>query len=273
MKAAILGFGSMGSMLGRILAEQGPADLALAAADRRPERFAAARGWPRFEPGCDFAAAARGAGVVLLCVPPLACRELLELVGADLDPGALLVSIAADLPLRALATRHAGPLCRIMPTVNAEIGQGVTLLAAAPEHIGPARAALEGIFGGRLGLRPVPEPFFETGSLATSCGPGIYATLLACFRDALAGPDAPDAAELAALVRDSVEAFCRLSRETGQDFEAVYARVATKGGVTEQAAGALREGLPALFADMRGRAAERHARRGAQVLADFGLDG
>ncbi|MDO5048880.1 MAG: pyrroline-5-carboxylate reductase [Actinomycetaceae bacterium] len=91
-------------------------------------------------------ALARSVDVVVLGVKPYAIEGVLtEISGALADSGALVISLAAGKPLAALERAAGGeiPVIRVMPNVNAAIGESMTGIAAGThataEHISQAK--------------------------------------------------------------------------------------------------------------------------------------
>ena len=82
------------------------------------------------------------ARTVLLAVKPQVWREAAAAVAPHLAPDAIVVSIAAGVPSKAIAAAFGGRrVARVMPTTAAAIGKGAaSVYAADPEARGRAHA-------------------------------------------------------------------------------------------------------------------------------------
>jgi pyrroline-5-carboxylate reductase len=262
MKVAILGFGNMG----RMLAGKFKAGAELHIANRTREKL---DGFSAENPVVlhydDFAAAVVGAELVFLCVRPQACKEVLELAAPKMRGDAHLVSIAADVPLATLGKLFAGKVTRMMPTVTMTVDSGVTLLASNDKVGGGDRAALVSLFGAYNSFRMIPEEEIEALSIVTSCGPGLLAVLFQEFERSMERRGVRDRAATEACLLETAAGLRAMACLDGASLEAIYGKVATRGGITEIGASALREGLPELFDAMTERMMARHAERKALI--------
>jgi pyrroline-5-carboxylate reductase len=95
--------------------------------------------------------AARDADIVLLALKPQAVREILEEIKPEMNPGKLIVSVAASVPTQFME-KQLGieiPVVRAMPNTPCAIGCGMTGLAkgvhAGKEHLEIAQALFEAV--------------------------------------------------------------------------------------------------------------------------------
>jgi pyrroline-5-carboxylate reductase len=151
-RVAVLGAGKMGGILLQAFLDQQlvPAHH-LTATVRHPERAEALDRELPIAVGTDNPAAVRQADVILLCVKPQAVREVLEAVRPELNPGKLLISIAASVPIASIE-KLAGaqiPVVRAMPNTPSMVRCGMTVLArgafAGEAHLATARALFESV--------------------------------------------------------------------------------------------------------------------------------
>jgi pyrroline-5-carboxylate reductase len=95
--------------------------------------------------------AVRDADIVLLAVKPQAVREVLEEIKPEMNPGKLIVSVAASVPTRFIETQLGMeiPVVRAMPNTPCAIGCGMTGLAkgvhAGKQHLEIAQAMFEAV--------------------------------------------------------------------------------------------------------------------------------
>lgn len=262
-KVALLGVGNMGRMIASRIAP-GTAELHLA--NRTAERLAGFKADnPVTSHGDDFLAAAAGADLVFLCVRPQACREVLALVAPSLRKDANLVSIAADVSIANLETLFDGKVTRMMPTVTMSVDRGITLLCTNGKAHGEDVAELTSLFGEYRLFRLIGEEELEAMSIATSCGPGLFAAFLQEFGRSVARLGVKDYGVIEECVTETVAGLCGLVRSKAMTLETIYGQVATKGGVTETGASAASARLPALFDEMNAAMLARHAERRAAI--------
>ena len=92
-------------------------------------------------------AAVRGAGVVLVGVKPAMVPDTLRGIADDLEPGALVISLAAGVTIATMEGIVPNAILRSMPNTPAVVGRAVTGLAAGsrstPEQLVLGRAVFE----------------------------------------------------------------------------------------------------------------------------------
>jgi pyrroline-5-carboxylate reductase len=99
--------------------------------------------------------------------------------------GLHVITISAGLEIAVLETVFPGKITRIVPTMVAEVYEGVTLIAHN-EKVGPAdRAALTALLGSVNEIVNVEESEFETGSDMTRCAPALIAELMTLYARAV----------------------------------------------------------------------------------------
>jgi len=135
-KIAILGGGNMGEVIAAgLVKSELVAPEALVVTDVSEARRAYLQGKHPFRTSDDNHEAVRFADISVIAVKPQNIQELLEDIRPHLEPGRLLVSIAAGIPIRFIEA-HLGegkhPIVRVMPNTPALIGEGATALAGGP---------------------------------------------------------------------------------------------------------------------------------------------
>ena len=135
LETGLIGIGSMGGMLVRVLLRSG----ALAAEDvwaanRSPARVdALAAGFA----GIHIASAkqlAANCDLIFLCVGASDAPAVLAQMDGELYPGQLLVTIAAAIPLKTLENRVPCRVAKLIPSITQAIGAGITLLMYGSHH-------------------------------------------------------------------------------------------------------------------------------------------
>lgn len=232
-RVAVLGGGVMGeALVGAVLrAGVRAADVVVAEkAQARADEVAARHGVTTTPSLPD---AVRGADVVILAVKPQDVAGALAAVAPALDPDALVVSVAAGLPIAFYEDRlPAGtPVVRVMPNTPAVVGKGASGLAggtaATREHLSRARALLAA-----TGLVvEVPEHHLDAVTAVSGSGPAYVFYLVDALAEAgvLLGLPRAQALELAVA---TFEGSSALLAESGEHPVVLRERVSSPGGTT-----------------------------------------
>lgn len=180
-----------------------------------------------------IAAVARRADVVVVSLKPADVAAALDEIGPVLQPGTLVVSVAAGVPLSFYERRlpSGTPVVRVMPNTPALIGQGAGAVSggshATEAHLATVRTLLEatGL------LLTVPEKHLDAVTAVSGSGPAYVFYLLDALAEAgvLLGLPRAQALELAtATFRGSVA----LLEESGDHPVVLRERVSSPGGTT-----------------------------------------
>jgi len=275
-RVAVLGGGVMGeALVGAVLrAGVAPGDVVVAekvaarAADLAERHHVATTG--------DAAEAVAGADVVIVAVKPQDVAATLAAVAPRLDPGALVVSVAAGLPIAFYESRlPAGtPVVRVMPNTPAVVGKGASGLAggtaAGPEHVALAKDLLAA-----TGLVvEVPEKHLDAVTAVSGSGPAYVFYLVDALAEAgvLLGLPRDQALRLAVATFEGASA---LLAESGEHPVVLRERVSSPGGTTVAAlreldAHAVRAAVLAAAEAARDRSRELAAEADAPPTADAG---
>ncbi len=147
-RIAIIGVGVMGETILSTLLAAGVAPDHVVAVERRPERVEELRRTYGVD-SAELVEAVRGAGLVLLVTKPQDVHDVLEQVGAQVDPGATLVSFAAGVRTATIeaAVPEGVAVVRVMPNTPALVGEGVFGLSpghsCAPERLAEVERLLK----------------------------------------------------------------------------------------------------------------------------------
>ena len=131
-RIAIVGSGSMAEALIRGLLRGGDCPAGeIAASGPREERAADLRDRFGIAASTDNRGIVSGAGIVILAVKPQILSRVLDEIAEALDPDALVISIAAGVPIAAIESRlRAGTrVVRAMPNTPALVDAGATAVA------------------------------------------------------------------------------------------------------------------------------------------------
>ncbi|PFG42091.1 pyrroline-5-carboxylate reductase [Isoptericola jiangsuensis] len=242
-RVAFLGTGNMAEavLAGALASGLAPTDVV--ATVRRAERGAALADTYGVATTTDNAAAVAGARVVVVGVKPKDVVALLDLVAPSLEPGAVVVSVAAGLPL-ALYAAHlpAGqPVVRTMPNTPAQVGAGITAVVPGPTTSEDDVTLVEALLGGTGETVRITEKDIDAFGALAGSGPAYVFYVV----DAMA-----EAGVLLGLTRDVARRLAvqtvlgsgKLLAETGEHPVVLREKVSSPGGTTIRGLQKLDEG-------------------------------
>jgi pyrroline-5-carboxylate reductase len=240
---AMLGTGSMnGAILGGLLQPGVEVDgdvrvttRSAASAAALAERDGVAASSVEEDPDANRRAV-RGARVVVVGVKPHMVPDLLREIADDLEPGALVVSVAAGVTIatfESLLPEHVAVL-RSMPNTPSLVGRGVTGLAAGtrstPEDLALARA----VFATVGDVVDVPEDRIDALSTISGSGPAyVFLLIEELTRTAEAKGFSPDEARV--LVQGTFRGAVELLAASDDEPAELRRRVTSPKGTTERA--------------------------------------
>jgi pyrroline-5-carboxylate reductase len=146
-----IGTGNMAEALVRGLVHAGVADKAqILGSDPREERCAEMMDRYGVRVVADNVAVASQADILVLSVKPQVMARVLDQVGPHIRPHALVVSIAAGIPIAAVeAALPQARVIRTMPNTPALVGAGATAIAAGghatPDDLNAARRIFDSV--------------------------------------------------------------------------------------------------------------------------------
>ncbi len=180
--------------------------------------------------------------VILLAVKPQVVGKVLDEIVNDLDPGQLLLSIAAGVPLKTIEAATAGklPVVRIMPNTPALVQKGMSALA--PGSLASRRhMALAAEIFSRVGKTvEVNETLMDAVTAVSGSGPAYAFLVIEAMIDAAVKQGLPrDIART--LVVETFSGACSLLQDTGQQPMVLKDMVTSPGGTTIAGLAALEE--------------------------------
>ncbi|ASR55393.1 pyrroline-5-carboxylate reductase [Cellulomonas sp. PSBB021] len=183
---AVLGGGVMGeALVAALLAGGWPADrVEVTEQSRRRGDELAQRHGVRTD-GTNAQAAAR-ADVVLLAVKPAVVPTVLDEVAAHLSAGALVVSVAAGVPIAAYEERlpSGTPVVRVMPNTPAVVGKGASAIAAGTHASDEHLALVERVLAATGLVVRVAEKDLDAVTAISGSGPAYAFYLIDAMAEA-----------------------------------------------------------------------------------------
>lgn len=191
------------------------------------------------EPGGNLRAV-RGAAIVLLGVKPAMVIDTLRELAPALDPGALIISVAAGIPTAAMEAVVDNPVLRAMPNTPAIVGKAVTGLApgsrATQEQVASGVALFETVGT----VVEIPESQIDALSTISGSGPAyVFYLIEELTRTAIGLGFTPEQA--AVLVQGTFAGSVELLLVSGREPSALRAQVTSPKGTTERAIGVMEE--------------------------------
>lgn len=243
MRVGIIGYGSMGSMLVEKFAASG-----------LPEGvFVSTRTQAKLEHVPDGVRACRSNGelaacadIVFLCVRPADLRPVLEEILPSLRDDALLVSLNGSVSFALLERIADRKIAKVIPSVTAEIDRSQTLMCCNGRVQDSDKCRLKALLACFGEVIELPENEIGMGAEMVSCMPGFLAAASAVLCRAAGKHTSLPEGQLARMLLNTMAATAELMLQRGLSCEEVVARVATRGGITEDGVKVIDELLPAV---------------------------
>ncbi|MFD2340064.1 pyrroline-5-carboxylate reductase [Clavibacter tessellarius] len=180
--------------------------------------------------------AVRGARIVVVGVKPHLVPDLLREVADDLEPGALVISVAAGVTVatfESLLPEHVA-VVRSMPNTPSLVGRGVTGLAAGTRSTPNDLALARSVFATVGDVVEVPEGRIDALSTISGSGPAyVFLLIEELTRTAEAKGFSPDEARV--LVQGTFRGAVELLAASDDEPAELRRRVTSPKGTTERA--------------------------------------
>lgn len=181
-------------------------------------------------------AALAGSRIVIAGVKPAGMRALMAEIGDDLEPGAVVVSLAVGTPIAALeaALPPETAVVRAMPNTPVRVNRGVTGLARGTSVTDDGFAAVQRLFGLLGEVVVLDDDRIDRIAAVAGSGPAYVYLLLERFADAAVGLgfDRQDAERA---VAGTFAGALALLEQSGETPEALRRGVTSPNGTTAAA--------------------------------------
>ena len=253
---ALLGAGSMGrAILSGLLAPTVHVDGGIRVTNRSAVRAAELAGTPgvtAYATDDDPEAnrrAVTGAAVVLVAVKPAMVPDLLDEIAEALEPGAIVVSVAAGVTV-ATFEKHLPEtisVIRSMPNTPAVVGRAVTGVSAGTRSSEADLALVRALFETVGTVVEVPESQLDALSTISGSGPAYVYLLIEAMTAAAVQKGFTDE-QAAELVNGTFAGAAELLVTSGKTPTELRIQVTSPKGTTERAIEVLQDAeLPQLF--------------------------
>lgn len=246
-RTALLGVGSMsGSVLdGLLAAGLDPATVVLTTKSEASAAAHRERGLDATASDTDPEAnrsAVRGAALVVVGVKPYMIADLLDEVAADLEPGAVLVSVAVGTTTASMESRvpTGVRVVRALPNTPIGVGHGVTGVSAGASADADAVALAASVFTASGRVIEVPEAQLDALSAVSGSGPAYVFLLVEEWQraaEALGFTPEQAATMVQGTLRGAVELLDRSDRAPAD----LRRAVTSPKGTTERAVAVLQD--------------------------------
>jgi len=230
-RVAFVGVGMMGeALLAGLLRDGRPIEIVVS--DHSAERQSEVAAKYGVRAG-TVAEAVAGATSIVLAVKPKDMAELLDEMGAHLQPDALVISVAAGLTSTYLEERlPAGtPVVRVMPNTPALVGEGMTVVSAGTHCDERQLAEAQALLSASGKVISVPENQLDAVTAISGSGPAYIFYVVEAMVEAgvLLGITRATATEL---VVQTLYGAATMLTETGDHPTLLRERVSSPGGTT-----------------------------------------
>lgn len=207
--------------------------------------------------------AVRGAGLVILAVKPWTVAEAARGIADALEPGAIVVSVAAGVPSSAIEAElpEGVAVVRAMPNTPSHIGRGVTGIAGGASAGEEAVATVRRLFETVGEVLVVREDQINDVAAVSGSGPA-YVYLYAEHMIAAARRLGFDADQARLLVQQTIAGAAELMVRSDDEPEQLRRNVTSPKGTTERAVEVLQA---ADWGDLFDRALAANVRRSEEL--------
>jgi len=241
---AILGAGSMGgAILSGLLAPGVAVDGGIRVTNRTEQKAALLRrnGVTSYAlestPGANRDAVT-GARIVVAAVKPAMVPDLLREIAPVLEPGAIVISVAAGVTLRTMESIVAGSVLRAMPNTPSTVRRGVTGLSAGSRADADDVDTASALFGTVGEVLVVPEEQIDALSTISGSGPAYVFLLIEELTAAAIGMGFTEA-QARLMVEQTFLGASELLASSGDAPAELRRRVTSPKGTTERAVAVL----------------------------------
>lgn len=236
LKISIIGTGNMGQALIRGLVEKSVYPQNISVYDVDAKKITAVKKIAPVKVAKNERASVSLADVVILAVKPQMLGQVANDIQSAVSDKALIVSIAAGVPIKKLESFFKKPMSiiRVMPNMPAQVGQGMACFSLGRHATAKHRDITEAVLNAFGESLQVPEKMLDLVTAISGSGPAYYFLLsekliAAAYEMGMK----VDAAKK--LVYQTAFGSGKVMKESPEDPDVLISKVASKGGTTEAA--------------------------------------
>ncbi len=236
LKIGILGAGNMGQALVRGLVEESVYPQNISVFDIDKKKMALVRKEAHVKLAKSNRHCASLSDVIILAVKPQILQEVTEEILTAVDQDALVISIAAGVPISKIEAylKKPVPVIRVMPNMPALVGSGMSAFSLGKHATQKHRKIAEGILSALGEIVQVPEKMLDLVTAVSGSGPAYYFLMTEKLIEAAyeMGMKVDMAKKI---VYQTAFGAAKVMTQSQDDPEDLIDKVASKGGTTEAA--------------------------------------
>jgi len=251
-KIGFIGYGAMGSiMLKALLDAKAIPQNKVVLTNRTPEKLNDFhKKYPKVEIAQSVAELGGKCERVFICTSTGAVKSVLEELQRHLPESAHIITITGNIEIESLEKIFSGRISKIMPTQIAEVFEGVTLACHNSKALPEDKEFIRAAFGKIGKVMEIAEKQIDLGSEFTSCAPAFWAAICRNFTTAGARHGDLSQEEINEMAVETLYGTAKLLKERHISFEELIAKVATRGGISEEGVKILDRDLLHTFEDL-----------------------
>ena len=236
LKIGVIGAGNMGQALVRGLVEKSVYPQNISIYDVDAKKLAQVKKEFSVKIAKSGRQCASLADIVILAVKPQILQEAVKEIASGTDKNALVISIAAGVPIVKIESYFSKPLSiiRVMPNMPALVGAGMSAFSLGKHATAKHRKIAEAVLAAFGEYTQVPEKMIDLVTALSGSGPAYFFLLTEKMIEA--GYEMGMKVDVAKkLVYQTAFGSGKVLAQSQEDPEDLIAKVASKGGTTEAA--------------------------------------
>lgn len=256
MKIGIIGYGSMGKMILEKIAE--------AKCVKSEDLYIANRTYEKIAHLTDVfnvcktnTELATVSDIVFICVRPIDIKFILNEIKTVISENTLIVSLNGSITFEMMSMTVNHKIAKAIPSVTAEINKSQTLVCYNSLVSDDDKITLENLLKCMGDVIQLPEEEIGMGSELVSCMPGFISAIFDVISNSAQKHTAISEQKIIQMLLRTMVGTGDLMLKKDLSFNDVVARVATKGGITEEGTKVIYEMLPKVTDEMFDKTLEK----------------
>lgn len=271
IKIGIIGFGSMGGMLVNKFAES---ILILnkniyVSNRNRDKMYSISKMYPSINICISNNEVVRNSDVIFICTKPLELKNVIEEVKDNIISDKHIVSINGSIMLENMQYICKAKISKVIPSLTAEINQSISLVCHNKFVTKNDKQKLENLLNIFGEVFEIPEDELGMGAELTSCMPGFIASMFEIIINSAKNHTSLSDDLVNKMLLKTVYGTVKLLLERNMSFSEMVARVATKGGITEEGTKVLKEQFPEVCDELFARTLEKREATQSKIINQF----
>lgn len=268
MKVGIIGYGSMGKMILEKIAESKRVRYEdLYVANRTYEKIShLINTFNVCKTNTELAALS---DIVFICVRPTDIKFILNEIKSAISENTLIVSLNGSITFEMMSKTVDHKIAKAIPSVTAEINKSQTLVCYNSLVSDDDKSMLDNLLKCMGDVIELPEEEIGMGSELVSCMPGFISAMFDVISNSAKKHTAISEQQIIQMLLRTMVGTGDLMLEKGLTFNDVVARVATKGGITEEGTKVVYEMLPKVTDEMFDKTLEKRRQTAKKAQENF----